>query len=430
MDLGAAGLLQQPFPSHGESPANALYAAQQDALKVLQDTHATSNGLCLLQGPELSGKSTVVRQYVDSLPEEIAVAVVDGQQMNTAGLLEAVLRQFGYVLDHGTVTELLAMLRVFSMQQTVSQEPPLLIVENTHELNPSALRALCDLASLKVRQFSAIKMVLVADQSLLPIVQTQPMEPIRKRVTHNFHMHPMTRDEAREYLHLKILVAGCTTPEAIFPTSVCSELWRASGGWPGILDQVALQTLSAAEELPVTVDQIEAPTLPQGTWTQDVPALNDAANESTVNPPTFFVTLHGKVRQKVALEESGRILIGRSEHNDIPLASKFVSRSHALLTRSGNATIVMDLNSSNGVFVNSKRVTKQFLVHDDIISIGSYLIKFVDQSATQREVLDSDQFADTAIMKTLDDMRNMLSDDDEEQSSELSEDLPTAGHHS
>ena len=170
MDLGAAGLLQQPFPSHGESPANALYAAQQDALKVLQDTHATSNGLCLLQGPELSGKSTVVRQYVDSLPEEIAVAVVDGQQMNTAGLLEAVLRQFGYVLDHGTVTELLAMLRVFSMQQTVSQEPPLLIVETTHELNPSALRALCDLASLKVRQFSAIKMVLVADPSLQSVL--------------------------------------------------------------------------------------------------------------------------------------------------------------------------------------------------------------------------------------------------------------------
>ncbi|MGI9220056.1 MAG: AAA family ATPase, partial [Woeseiaceae bacterium] len=183
MDLGAAGLLQQPFPSSGDTPANVTYASQQEALQVLQETHAAANGLCLLQGPALSGKSTIINQYVSSLPDETAVAVVDARQMNTAGLLEAVLRQFGYVLDHGSVSELLAMLRVFSMQQTVSQQPPLLIMENTHELNPAALKALCDLAELKVRQFSAMKMVLASDRSLQPIIETPPMESIRQRIT-------------------------------------------------------------------------------------------------------------------------------------------------------------------------------------------------------------------------------------------------------
>lgn len=428
MDLGAAGLLQQPFPSHGESPANALYAAQQDALEVLQDMYATANGLCLLQGPSLSGKSTVIRQFVESLPEDLAVAVVDGRQMNTAGLLEAVLRQFGYVLDHGSVSELLAMLRVFSMQQTVSQEAPLLIVENTQDLNPSALRALCDLAALKVRQFSAIKMVLVADRSLLPIIETQPMEPIRRRVTHNFNMRPMTRDEVREYLHLKILAAGCDTPEAIFPTSVCSELWTASGGWPGILDRLALKALSRADQLPVTVDLIEAPKLPEGTWSDDVLPLNETTSEEKVIPPSLFVTHNGRVCQKVVMDEAARLLVGRSVHNDISLTSKFISRHHALLVRSGNATFVIDLNSSNGVFVNSKRVTNQYLMHDDVIKIGNFRIKYIDQNATQREVMDSDQFAETAIMKTLDDMRNLLSQGGEDHPSELTENLPTMGN--
>ena len=425
MDLGAAGLLQQPFPKQGELLANALYKSQQDALKVLQDTHASPKGLCLFQGPSLSGKSTVVQQYVDTLPEDIAVAVVDGNKLNTAGLLEAVLRQFGYVLDHGSVTELLAMLRVFSMQQTVSKQPPLLIVENTHELNPGALRALCELAALKVRNSSAMKMVLVSDRSLQPIIETSPMEAIRNRVTHDFHLRPMTNSEACEHLQFKLLVAGCNLPDTIFPKAVCSEIWRASGGWPGILDRVALLTLSRVTKLPATVDLVGSANVPEGTWkgvlATDVAAKvepqADPQADALVDPPIFFVTLDGQVTQEITMDQP-RLLIGRSEHNDISLPSKLVSRHHALLIRSGNATFLMDLNSTNGVSVNSERTTSHFLIHDDVISIGNHRIKFIDTSATQRELVDSDQFADTAIMKTLDDMRNLFGQ---------SENLPTAG---
>jgi len=427
MDLGTAGLLQQPFPDRGELLASESYASQKDALEVMEAAHAAFNGLCLLQGPALSGKSTIIRQYVESLPEETAVAIVDGKHLNTTGLLEAVLRQFGYVLDHGSVSELLAMLRVFSMQQTVSQQPPLLIVKHTNELNPSALRALCDLAALKVRQFSAMKMILVSDCSLRPIIETPPMEAIRKRVTHDFHLHPMTSDETREYLHAKVLAAGCEQPESLFPAAVCDDLWHASGGWQGILNRVALLALSKAEELPVGADLIETPVLPEGTWAEDIPTLNGTVVEPPLEPPTFFVTLDGVVLREIAMEESSRLLVGRSEHNDVSLHSKFVSRHHALLVRAGNTSFVTDLNSANGVFVNSKRVTNQVLVHDDVISVGKFRIKFVDINATRREALDGRQFAETAIMKTLDDMRNLIAKEGLEQPSESTEDLPTAG---
>ncbi|MGI9202132.1 MAG: FHA domain-containing protein [Woeseiaceae bacterium] len=427
MDLGAAGLLQQPFPDRGELVANESYASQRLALDAMQAAHSAFNGLCLLQGPPLSGKSTVIRQYVESLPEGSAVAIVDGKHLNTTGLLEAVLRQFGYILDHGSVSELLAMLRVFSMQQTVSQQPPLLIVKHTNELNPSALRALCDLAALKVRQFSAMKMILASDTSLLPIIETPPMEAIRKRVTHNFHLRPMSSTEAREYLHAKVEAAGCDQPESLFPTSICDELWRASGGWPGIFNRVALQALSKAKELPVTADLIETPALPKGTWIEETPTLDDTMVEPVAEPPTFYVTLDGLVLREITMDESSRVLVGRSEHNDVSLNSKFVSRHHALLVRNGNSSFVMDLNSANGVFVNSKPVTNHRLAHDDVISIGKFRIKFVDTDASLRGEVDSEQFAETAIMKTLDDMRNLISKEGEEQTSPSTENLPTAG---
>ena len=196
MDLGAAGLNEQPFRTHGKPLSTVSYASHIEAFKVLEETVATVNGLSLLQGPTLSGKSTLIREFVNSLPDECEVAVVDGKGLNTTSLLEAILRQFGYVLDHSSPNELLGLLRVFTMQQAASHEPPLLVIENTHALKASALRALCELADLKVRGTSALKIVLVSDRPIFSFIDAPAMESISERLTYDYHIRPMNNEEA------------------------------------------------------------------------------------------------------------------------------------------------------------------------------------------------------------------------------------------
>ena len=425
MDLGAAGLREQPFPTHGKALTVVDYASQQQALRMLETTRAAADGLCLLQGPPLSGKSSVVRRFIGSLPGETAYAVVDGKGLNTTGLLEAVLRQFGYVLDHGSITELLAMLRVFAMQQAASCEPPILIVENAQGLNPSALRALCELADLRVGRSSALKMVLVSDRSLLKIIQAPAMDGIYRRLTHDFHLRPMTNSEATNYLYMKLRMAGSNVPEFVFPLAVCTELWRASGGWPGILDRLALLALAKAETLPASVELVERPVIPKGTWHETASTGENVAGLPPA-PPTLYVSLDGKTLQELTFEKS-RLLIGRSAHNDIPIDSKFVSRHHALLVRNGSTTFLTDLNSTNGTIVNSRRVSNHVLMHNDVIALGHHRIKFVDPGANRHATLAGDQFADTAVMKTLDDMRRLLAQENTEIMPAPTENLPTAG---
>ena len=71
----------------------------------------------------------------------------------------------------------------------------------------------------------------------------------------------------------------------------------------------------------------------------------------------------------------------------------------------------MDLNSTNGTYVNSKRVSNQVLRHDDVITIGHHRIKFSDPDATTRGTLEGSEFADTIIMKSLDDIRKLLAEE-------------------
>ena len=120
-----------------------------------------------------------------------------------------------------------------------------------------------------------------------------------------------------------------------------------------------------------------------------------------------------------------RLLVGRSEHNDIDIPSRFVSRHHALLVRHGNATFLMDLNSTNGTFVNSRRVSNHVLLHNDVITVGHHTIKFNDPFATTRGKLEGDDFANTTIMKTLEDMRSLLAQENTQLMPSISEDMPT-----
>ncbi len=423
MDLSAAGLKEQPFPTHGKPLTLVSYASRQAALEMLRDTCKHVSGLSLLQGPSLSGKTTLIQCFAESVPEECSLAVIDGKGLNTTQLLASVLRQFGYDLEISSANELLGLVRVFALQQAASHEAPLLVIENAHELNPSALRTLCELAELRVRTGSAVKMVLVSNRALRTFMTAKAMSPIASRVVHDFHLRPMNRAETKAYLHSKLRAAGSAYPEFVFPDVICVDIWRASGGWPGIVDRVALLALARSQNLPVSLGAIEHPSLPTGTWDETVRADFEPDKLIPAAPPRLIVTNNGSIMSDVSMLKK-RLLLGRSAHNDITINSRFISRHHALLVRHGSTTFLMDLNSSNGTFVNSVRVSNHVLAHDDVITIGHHKIKFHDPCATPGDV-NTAEYDETTIMKTLQDMRNLLARENTALLPTASEDLPT-----
>ena len=417
MDLGAAGLQEQPFRTHGKPFLFVHYSGQQAALDFLNSTYEHNQGLGLFLGPTLSGKTTILRQFVESLDTDIAVAIVDGSGLNTTSLLEAVLGQFGYRLDYNNVNELINMLKVFTMQQAASGRPPLLIIEHTHAMNPSALRVLCELASIKVRHASALRMIFSSDRSIQSIIEAPAMECIAGRLTGEFYLQPLAQSEASDYLYAKLEAGGSNNPSHIMPQSICNELHEASGGWPGILDRLAILALAKADECPIQEDHIEHPEITDETGAirlqlsdeytdTDTDTEADAEAAEHVSP-RLYLSLNGKTIGELTLDQP-RALVGRSDHNDLSIESRFISRHHAMFIRHGSATFLMDLNSTNGTYVNSRKVSNHVMMHDDVVSLGNHSIKFEYSAATIGSQGDEAGLADTIIMKNLTDMRRML----------------------
>jgi type II secretory pathway predicted ATPase ExeA len=403
MELSDAGLRQQPFREQGKPVTVVTYAAAVAALDFLAATYADEHGLGLFQGPPLSGKSTIIRQFAESLHEDTAYAVVDGAGLETDALLKDILRQFGYDLQFDTIKELINMLKVFVVQQTISNQAPLLIVENTHAMNPAALSTLCELVALKVHEKSALRVILASDRSLAAMVKAPAMSCVAERMTGSFFVEPLSDFETRNYLYEKLRAGGCPAPQTIFPGDVCLELHKAGGGWPGIVDQLALEAFRKAEGFPVTTDLIgDRPQLHSIRTASD-----DDGRRDGQEPPKLYVTYNGETIDEVTFDGE-RLLVGRSDHNELRINSRFISRHHALFVRHGNSTFLMDLNSTNGTFVNSRRISNLMLKNEDIVLVGNHRIKFVDPTATERTPLDDAGFDETIVMKNLDDVRKLL----------------------
>jgi predicted component of type VI protein secretion system len=66
-------------------------------------------------------------------------------------------------------------------------------------------------------------------------------------------------------------------------------------------------------------------------------------------------------------------LIGRGRDCDLRLGSSAISRHHCLIRVRGDEALVLDLGSSNGTFLNGRRVRSQAPLHSgDQLLVGSF----------------------------------------------------------
>lgn len=79
------------------------------------------------------------------------------------------------------------------------------------------------------------------------------------------------------------------------------------------------------------------------------------------------------------LKEKNTFKIGRGPDNDITLPYSWVSRKHTLIQQEKSGVFqIMDLGSSNGTFVNGKRIYSPTLINNgDVILLGKTKLKFV-----------------------------------------------------
>lgn len=101
--------------------------------------------------------------------------------------------------------------------------------------------------------------------------------------------------------------------------------------------------------------------------------------------------------------ENSAIRIGRNPKNDIQIDNLAVSSSHAVVKKVMNTYFIEDLNSTNGTFVNEKKIEKYELLDGDEVIIGKHSLVFhyLKPEGKNDDNLDRTMILDTRKQKEL-----------------------------
>ena len=92
--------------------------------------------------------------------------------------------------------------------------------------------------------------------------------------------------------------------------------------------------------------------------------------------PTLKV-LSGTLKGKEFRLTKSEYTIGRTHTADIVINEEVVSRQHALIIRKNSEFLLLDLKSSNGIFINNLKMERVGLKNGDIFQIGSCVFQFI-----------------------------------------------------
>jgi pSer/pThr/pTyr-binding forkhead associated (FHA) protein len=126
--------------------------------------------------------------------------------------------------------------------------------------------------------------------------------------------------------------------------------------------------------------QTEAPTQETGTLPR-IPEERRRAPRTMprLSPGRYLAIDNGPDVVLLALDRE-LMHIGRSPASEIVLDDASVSRRHALITRRGERTVILDDRSRNGVHVNGARVSEADLHDGDTIVCGHVTLRFLERA--------------------------------------------------
>ncbi len=95
--------------------------------------------------------------------------------------------------------------------------------------------------------------------------------------------------------------------------------------------------------------------------------------------PKIIVKFNEAVIREVPLDRE-QFTIGRKPDNDVVIDNPAVSGHHAKLSRVQAVYFLEDLGSTNGTFVNEKKIDKRQLKDGDRVTIGKHVLLYEDEA--------------------------------------------------
>jgi general secretion pathway protein A len=374
-----------------------LYLSKQHARAkaYMESTIWFTDGFVIITGEIGAGKTTLIETFLRELQADVVVAQINQTQLSPTAFLQTVLVQFGFTPFDMKKPEVLATLNQFLTEQHLAGRKVLLIIDEAQNLSYRVLEEIRMLSGIETTKEKVLRIILAGQPELNDKLNSKDLVQLVQRVRLRFHLAALTAAETAAYIDHRLEVAG-SQGRRIFAADTYDIIYRYSGGVPRLVNTLCDTSMLAAfgrDSESVTAEDVEA-AVTELQWTEFASRTNRmqiAAIESPqpphaeAGPPVGRILLASGGKTVLERElRPGRLVIGRTPDNDLQIDSKFISRHHCQIVTQPNSCLIEDLNSTNGIYVKSKRVRRHNLNDGDVVLVGQHEIMYIDERTPAR----------------------------------------------
>ena len=369
-----------------------LYASKQhaSAKAYMESSIWLADGFVIITGEIGSGKTTLIESFLEEIPENVVLAHINQTQLTPVEFLQALLVEFGFKPFRKRKVELLSMLKEFMIEQYAAGNTLLLVIDEAQNLSYRVLEELRMLSGIEAQKEKLLRIIVAGQPELLRQLEKRKLEQLRQRVRLQFHLGALSKRETREYIEHRLEVAGAEG-RRIIEGGAFDPIFAYTGGVPRLINTLCDTAMLCgfAEEKDVVTTELVMTAIEELNWSPFIERyrekkpeeidIDDTGRSRRLAPhPARFDLLF---RDKLVSEHDlplGRTIIGRTSDNDLQIQSKFISRHHAQVSTEADGCTLEDLNSTNGVFIESHRTKRHRLTDGDVIQLGEHKLIYRD----------------------------------------------------
>jgi MSHA biogenesis protein MshM len=246
MYLDHFGLSEPPFritPHTDFFFAGGNRGATLDAL-IYAVTH--DEGIVKISGEVGSGKTMLCRVLIERLPPHVAIVYLANPSLSRADILYAIADELNLALpEQARPSVVLRALQDHLIRLYGEGRRVVVLIDEAHAMPVETLEEIRLLSNLESGHSKLLQLVLFGQPELDDVLARADMRQLKERITHNFLLEPLVRDDVAAYLEFRMRTAGYRGPN-VFSPSATRLISEASLGLTRRINMLADKALLAA----------------------------------------------------------------------------------------------------------------------------------------------------------------------------------------
>ncbi|GAB1392291.1 hypothetical protein MASR1M60_04540 [Rhodocyclaceae bacterium] len=221
MYLEHYGLTEAPFRITPHTDFFFSGANRGATLEALLYAITHDEGIVKISGEVGSGKTMLCRVLMERLPETVVIIYLANPSLSRDDILYALADELGMTVpEHSRSGAVMRALQETLVKLHAEGRQVVVLIDEAHAMPMETLEEIRLLSNLETNRHKLLQLVLFGQPELNATLMRDDMRQLRERITHNFSLEPLVREDIEKYLDFRMRAAGYKGPNVFAPAAI------------------------------------------------------------------------------------------------------------------------------------------------------------------------------------------------------------------